>query len=309
MPPTFKDYYTCLGVPKTATQKEIKGAFRKLARKHHPDVNANDPTAVEKFKEINEANEVLSDPEKRKKYDQLGPTWNDFGGLGGGRPGFNPMGGTPQYRTVDPAELEDLFGTDSPFSDFFYSMFGSGSAPGAGRTRVAAPRRGADIEGEATISFTEAAAGTGRTVELGSAANSKRVEVQIPAGIPDDTRIRVAGKGAAGSGGAPSGDLLIRVRVQADPRFTRDGDDVSVKVHVPLATALLGGSIEVPTPRGSRVMLTIAPETQNGARLRLRGQGMPRWKGSGNGDLYAEVNVRLPLPMTDTQKESAKGFL
>jgi DnaJ-class molecular chaperone len=316
MPTTFKDYYAVLGVPRSASEKEIHSAFRKLARRHHPDVNPGNKGAEDRFKEINEAHEVLGDPEKRKKYDELGPRWQEYEAWErAGRPGPNPFaarqgGPGTEYRTVTPEELEELFGDSAPFSDFFQTFFGgsrfgddsgfSGSygrrgASARGRTRM--PQRGEDVEGEAEITLEEAARGTTRTVELNDGAR-RRVELSIPPGIKDGARIRAAGQGAAGTSGGASGDLYVRVRIHPDPRFTRHGDDLTVRVPVPLQVALLGGAVQVPTPRGGAVELRIPAGTQNGARLRLRGQGMPRLRGEGSGDLIVVVDVRLPVPLT-----------
>ncbi|GAC1345406.1 MAG: DnaJ C-terminal domain-containing protein [Candidatus Dormibacteria bacterium] len=327
MPTTFKDYYATLGVSRTATDKEIRSAYRKLARKYHPDVN-KDKGGLERFKEVNEANEVLGDPEKRKKYDELGPQWqqyqqweqagrpgggNPFSGGGGGP--FNPFGGGPnvQYRTATPGQLEDLFGNgQSPFSDFFHTVFGrgGGTAPREARGRhrevVTEAPRGGDVEGEVTVSLEEAYTGTTRTVQLSGDGSTRQIEVRIPAGISDGARVRAAGQGGKGQRGARSGDLLIRVRITPHPTFVREGDNLRTRAAVPLDVALLGGSVEVPTPKGTRVHLSVPPETQNGARLRLRGQGMPQLKGGGHGDLIAEVDVRLPVPLNEAAREAAE---
>jgi DnaJ-class molecular chaperone len=314
MATSFQDYYAVLGVPKTATEKEIKAAFRKLARKHHPDVNPGDRAAEDTFKKVSEAYEVLGDPEKRKKYDEVGEHWRDYEAWEkAGKPGQDPLagfrgfpgGGQAQYRTVSPDDLEDMFGSSSPFSGFFNDLFGpaGGAARDAGRT-AARSRRGSDVEGTSEITLEEAYAGTKRTIELSGPAGTRRVEVSIPAGIADGARVRATGQGEAGSAGGSAGDLYIRVRVRPDPRFVRDGDTLRTRVAVPLDTALLGGGVEVPTLRGKPVHLTIPPETQNGARLRLRGLGMPGK--SGPGDLIAEVDLRLPLPLTRELREWAE---
>ena len=213
MATAFQDYYAILGVPKTATQKEIKAAFRKAARKHHPDLNQNDPAAERRFKEINEANEVLSDPKKRSLYDEVGPRWREYEAWDkAGRPGPSPFGsasgaytgaaGGPQveYRTVSPDELESMFGDADPFSDFFHSMFGrSSGGPTRGRSRGrVAPRRGEDVEGLTDITLEEAYTGTKRTIELTGAGRARRVEVSIPPGVADGARVRAAGQGALG---------------------------------------------------------------------------------------------------------------
>jgi curved DNA-binding protein len=311
MATTFKDYYEVLGVPRKATQKDIKSAFRKLARKYHPDVNPNDPTAESKFKEINEANEVLSDPAKRKRYDELGPEWETYEAWEkAGRPGPSPFGGgrrsagaggggpSVEYRTVSPEDLEELFGGASPFSDFFHDSFGRYEGTTGGRR--APSLKGEDVEGETGISLEEAFTGTTRTVEVMTPDGTRRVQVNIPPGIKDGARVRAAGQGNAGTGGGKPGDLYIGVHIQPHPVFAREGDNIRVQVPVPLATALLGGEVEVPTPGGKRVKLTVPPESQNGRVLRLRGLGMPKLKGGGSGDLLAEVDVRLPVPM-DTE--------
>ena len=324
MATTFKDYYETLGVPRTATEKEIHGAFRKLARKFHPDIN-HEPDAEARFKEINEAHEVLGDPEKRGKYDELGPRWQEYEAWErAGRHGRNPFeqsgGNSFEYRTVSPDELEDLFGNSAPFSDFFETFFG-GSQRGSGGTRTrfstgtrgstrAPARRGEDIEGETEISLEEAFAGTTRTVELSLGGRTRRVEVRIPPGIADGARVRAAGQGSQGSGGAAAGDLFVRVRIRPHPTFTREGTNLTVKVPVPLHLALVGGAVPVPTLRGATVELTVPEATQNGARLRLRGLGMPHVRGHGDGDLIATVDVRLPVPVPDELRawaERTKG--
>ena len=312
----YKDYYKTLGVTRQASAKEIKAAFRKLARKSHPDLHPDDPAAEARFKEVNEAHEVLADPEKRKKYDQFGADWehgpqvrSPFGGgaAGNGRP--------MEYRTMSANDLESMFGSSHPFSDFFNSMFGAGGAqaPGAGsggggRQRRAVTSRGTDVEGEATISLEQAASGTATTVELAGGAAPRRVEVKIPPGITDGARVRAAGQGSDGSGGGASGDLYIRVRVAPHPLFTREGDDLRTRVPVPIDVAILGGEVEVPTIQGKRVSLKVPAETQNGKVLRLRGLGMPRLRAEGRGDLHAEVELRLPLPIKPAVREWAEGL-
>lgn len=315
MPTTFKDYYAILGVPRTATDKEIRTAFRKLARKHHPDVNQGDKAAEDRFKEINEANEVLGDPEKRKKYDELGPRWQEYEQWErAGRPGPNPFQNNESfgYRTVSPDELEGMFGDRAPFSDFFQQFFGGGGAeaPGGfttGRTRRRVARRGQDVEGDAEISLEQAFAGAALTVDMSSADGPRRVEVQIPAGIHEGARVRAAGQGSEGRNGGPRGDLFIRVHIRSHPVFTRGGDDLSVRVPTPLTAAIAGGTVGVPTLRGTTAQLTIPAGTQNGARLRLRGLGMPHLKGGGSGDLLATVDVRLPHPTPETLLDWARS--
>jgi curved DNA-binding protein len=322
-----RDYYELLGVPRTASGKEIKSAFRKLARKYHPDVNQGDAVAETRFKEINSANEVLSDPEKRKKYDELGADWEHYdawekaGRPGrGGRNGQVPFGTGPGagYQTVSAEEFADLFGaqgfggrgfSSQGFSaqgvegmgDLFGGMFGS--------ARRGAPTqlRGQDIEGETEVSLEEAYRGTARTIELAGSAGSRKVEVKIPAGIGDGSRVRVKGQGPGGSGGGAAGDLFIRVKVRPHPRFKREGNNVRLSVKVPLRVAVAGGEVEVETPAGKRVNLKIPRETQNGKVLRMRGLGMPHLGGGGHGDLLAEVEVELPLPADPELKRWATG--
>jgi curved DNA-binding protein len=320
----YRDYYDILGVPKDAEQDEIRRAFRRLARQHHPDVNPGDAEAEERFKEINEAYEVLSDPEKRQKYDRLGADWRRYE-RAGGRPGGFDWGqwttgaqGGPQrvhVRHGTPEDLEDLFGGGSPFSDFFSQIFGgmggaspSGATPGGG-TRGGArrngfqyqtrPQRGRDYEQGVDISLREAYAGTTRMLQK----NGRRLEVKIPPGARTGTRVRVAGEGATGAAGGQAGDLYLRVNVREDSPFEREGDDLRVMVPVDLHTAVLGGEAEVATMSGS-VMLNIPEGTQNGQVFRLRGKGMPKLRNpEEHGDLYAEVNVRLPTYLTPRQRE------
>jgi DnaJ-class molecular chaperone len=297
---TRRDYYTVLGVPRTASEKELKTAYRKLARKHHPDVNPGDSRSEALFKEIGEAYSVLSDPEKRKKYDRWGANWEKIeqaqsAGAGyGGRPG---AGRTAYTTTADGfnVESEDLGG-------LFEQLFGRT----AGRTRVrSAPRKGADTEQPVEITLEEAFNGTQRTFQLRDlqTGDVRTVEVKIPVGATEGLRIRVAGKGEPGLAGAPNGDLYLIISIKPHPLFERDGDDLRVKVQTPLYAAMLGGEVMVPTPKGSQLALKVPPETANGQRIRLSGQGMPRQKGTGRGDLFAEITVQLPKSLSDREKE------
>lgn len=313
----YKDYYKILGVSKNASEKEIKQAYRKLARQHHPDVNPNDKAAEEKFKEINEANEVLSDPEKRKKYDEMSDyyqqygRWSETGPTGAGG-GFE--GGHYQYRTMSEEDLRDIFGEASPFSDFFETYFSSGSAPGAqGRTRTAGGRRqratvGQDVESPVDVTLAEAYKGATRVFELTEPDGStRRLEVKIPAGVDEGSRIRIAGQGMPGTAGRR--DLYLVVHMVPEPHFTREGDDIRTQVDVPLATAMLGGEVQVPTPDGRRLMLRIPAGTANGRSFRLRGQGMPHLgQPDRRGDLYAVVNVVLPTHLTEEQRRLFEAF-
>ncbi len=308
----YKDYYKILGVSKNATEKEIKSAFRKLARKYHPDVNPDDPQAEARFKEINEAYEVLGDPEKRAKYDQLGSDWQRWQ-QSGGHPGdfdwsrwtTGPGGERVYVRYGTPEDLEDLFGDSSPFSDFFTSIFG-GLGGGARRTGgfggfeyQPRPRRGRDLEHEVEISLAEAYHGTTRLLTK----DGRRLEVKIPPGAKTGTRVRVRGEGGDGVAGGQAGDLYLKVKVAPDPRFERKGDDLYVTIPVDLYTAVLGGEVRVPTLAGD-VKLKIPAGSQNGQIFRLRGKGMPKLrKPTQHGDLYARLNVRLPTKLTPEQRK------
>jgi DnaJ-class molecular chaperone len=301
-----RDYYEVLGVPRTASDKEIKAAFRKLARQHHPDVNPGDPEAAERFKEINEAREVLGDPEKRRRYDELGPNWRrEEARQQAGGPDASPFGRgvRVEYRTDD---LDDLFGSDNPFSAFYNDVFGGPRGADRRGGFGAGPVAGEDIEGEATITLEEAYRGTARTLELGTHDGPRRIEVRIPPGVRDGARVRAAGQGTEGRDGGPPGDLHLRVRIRPHPTFRREGDDVYTSVQVPLDVALLGGEVMAPTLRGTAVSLRVPAGTQKGRRPRLRGLGMRKAGGKGNGDLYAEVDVRLPEPVPPEARELAE---
>ena len=307
----YKDYYAVLGVGKTATQKEIKQAFRRLARQYHPDVNPNNKEAEARFKEINEAYEVLSDPEKRKRYDELGADWQQYEqyqqyARSRQGAGAEPGAGGFTYRRMSPEDLEDLFGGESPYSDFFESMFGSGAGTTA---RARAPRRGYDLEYPIEVTLEEAAQGATRRLGLeDSAGQVRQVEVKIPPGARDGTRVRVAGQGSAGGAGGPRGDLYLIVQVLPHATFTREGDDLRTRVAARMTTMLLGGEVEVPT-LGGRVMLKIPPDTPDGKTFRLRGKGMPRLGRPGeHGDLYAEVHVALPRRLTPAQRRLMEEF-
>jgi curved DNA-binding protein len=307
----YKDYYKILGVDKNATEKEIKSAFRKLARQYHPDVNPNDPQAEARFKEINEAHEVLSDTEKRAKYDQLGADWQRWQRASGQPGDFDwsrwttaPGGGRVHVRYGTPEDLEDLFGDSGPFSDFFTSIFG-----GLGGTRRAGgrggfegfdrPRRGQDLEHEVEINLAEAYHGTTRLLTK----DGRRIEVKIPAGAKTGTRVRMRGEGGSGVAGGQAGDLSLKVKVARDPHFERKGDSLYVTVPVDLYTAVLGGEVRVPTLSGD-VNLKIPAGSQNGQTFRLRGKGMPKLRQpTEHGDLYARLEVRLPTKLTPEQRE------
>ena len=305
----YKDYYQVLGVAKDATADQIKKAYRKQARQHHPDVNPNDPTAEQRFKEANEANEVLSDPEKRKKYDQLGADWRryqDAGGqdAGSGRRGGQPGGGFDwsQYQQAaggfgggggNPFGDGDDAGD---FSDFFGSVFGNA---GGGRRGSARPGAGQDYQAELTLTLAEAYHGGPRTITV----NGKSLRLTIKPGVADGQTIRLRDQGGPGRQGGHNGALLITFRIEPDPRYVHTGDDLTLDVPVPLYTALLGGDLTVDTLAGP-VSVKIKPETANGTRLRLRGKGFPVYGQAGQfGDLYLRVSLTLPKDLTDPEKE------
>jgi curved DNA-binding protein len=304
----YKDYYKTLGVDRNASDKEIKSAFRRLARQHHPDMNPDNPQAEERFKEVNEAYEVLSAPEKRSKYDQLGADWHRYQQAGSGPGGFDWgrwTTGQPGQRVHvhygAPEDLQDLFGGSDSFSDFFSQIFGGmgASSSNGGYQRQMQPQRGRDYEQPVEITLQEAFQGTTRVLQK----EGQRLEVRIPAGARTGTRVRMSGAGEPGSGGAPAGNLYLRVTVLPDPRFERKGDDLHTTVKPSLYTMILGGEVRVPTMSGER-LLTIPAGTQNGRRFRLRGQGMPRLSQPGQrGDLYARTAVNLPADLTAREKE------
>ena len=311
----FKDYYSSLGVAKTATQKEIKAAYRKLARKHHPDVNQGDKSAEGRFKEINEAHEVLGDPDKRKKYDELGANWRQYeqqGGAQGGSPfggGFNPGQGGG-YRTVTQDDLHDMFGGGHPFSDFFETFFG-GARPGGGESQGrarggrgrAAARPGRDIEDELELSLEDAYNGAMRRFSIQHDGAARTVDVRIPAGVSEGSRVRVTAEGEPGAGGAKAGDLYLRIRIAAHAQFERKGRDLYTRVPISLTTAVLGGEADVKTIAGKSLRLKIPPTTQNAQVFRLKGHGMPvSGKKEEHGDLYATVDVQLPKELTPEER-------
>ncbi len=309
----FKDYYATLGVGKAATDKELKQAFRKLARKYHPDVNPGDKTAESKFKEVNEAYEVLGDPAKRRKYDELGANWRAYEqagpgaaqGFGGGFGGF--QGGV---HTMSEDEVREMFGGgDSPFSDFFQTFFGGdvrgfgGGARGARGGARNRARKGRDIEQEIELTLEDVYTGVTRRLAFRLGGQTRSVDVRIPAGLGDGSRVRIGGEGEPGMGGAPSGDLYLRIRLAPNALFERKGQDLYVKVPVSLTTAVLGGEADVRTIAGKSLRLKIPPTTQHGQVFRLKGHGMPiTGKAGEHGDLYATADVQLPRQLTPEQR-------
>jgi len=307
----FRDYYATLGVAKTASAKEIKQAFRRLARKHHPDVNPGNGGAEVKFKELNEAYEVLGDAEKRRKYDELGANWKAYeqaeqagydpraGGwpFGGGPGAAAPGGGG--YRSVSPEEFQEMFGDGAnPFSDFFTTFFGGAAGPqgGAGRPRARGRRQPtAPQEHELPISLEEAFSGTTRRVTLTGPDGERSLEVRFPAGIRDGQKVR------APSGG---GDVYFRVRLAPHGRFETRGDhDLGTRVPVPIPVAVLGGELEVSPLVGARIRTRVPPGTRHGAVLRLRGHGRPvLGKAGERGDLLVTLELQVPTELSPEER-------
>lgn len=331
----LKDYYQTLGVSRTASQKELKAAFRKLARKYHPDANQSNPAAEEQFKQVNEAYEVLSDEKDRKLYDRYGDEWRAYrdAGFTGDeprsqrRPGSQP----PFQQTHQRGAASDV--DDEAFGSIFESLF---SRPGGGTTSGfrRRPTKGADLEQPIDVTFDEAFHGTQRRFDIqspeicptchgdgmirgaicprcdgtGTITRARTIEVTIPAGVISGQRIRVKGQGGPSTSGGPPGDVYLIVNVLPDSRFERDGSDLRINIDVPVDDAVLGGEVYVPTPTG-RVALTIPPETQNGRVFRLRNQGMPKLKTKGErGDLLATVRVLLPQNLTEAEREVFRRF-
>lgn len=317
----FRDYYEVLGVPRTATDEELKKEYRKLARKYHPDVNPGDKSAEEKFKEINEAYQVLSDPDKRRKYDELGQNWQS------GQE-FTPPPGWQGAGRADYRDFSDVFGNgggQSGFSDFFENIFGRRGRAGAGATFRA---RGEDIEAQIGLTLEEAHRGGTRRITLqvtetcpdcggtgtkdgktcptcrgsGVVRHPKSLDVTIPPGVRDGSIIRLAGQGSPGVNGGPPGDVLLHIRIEPHPLF-RIVDEDNLELELPVAPweAALGAKVPVPTLDGP-VEMTIRSGTQGGQRLRLRGQGLNR-RGGGRSDLYVKVKIVNPPKLTPTERE------
>ena len=327
-----KDYYNLLGLPRTASEKDIKAAYRRLARKYHPDVNPGDKTAENKFKEINEAFEVLSDADKRKKYDQYGADYENAEAFARAQQARQQqyrtygrgMGGEP-YTTFEGADMGDL-------NEVFESLFkGFGGTAGTRTGGRRAARRGQDIEHGVELTLEEAFNGTRRVLELkteqpcpacqgvgrirnsvctqcggaGRIVKPRRLEVKIPVGVKDGSRVRIAGEGNPGT---PNGDLYLVVKIAPHPLFKREGDDLLVDVPVSLTTAILGGEVQVPTLKGSKLALKIPPETQNGKVFKLARQGMPRLADAGRGDMLARIMVVLPIRLTEKERSLFEQF-
>ncbi|MDR6487364.1 curved DNA-binding protein [Chryseobacterium vietnamense] len=293
----YIDYYKILGVDKNATQDDIKKAYRKQARKYHPDLNPGDKEAEKKFKELNEANEVLSNPENRSKYDKYGENWKhgeEYEKAQQQQRQYQQQSYNGGYSGAD-------FGGGEDFSDFFQDMFG-GAAGGFGRSsrgRASGKFKGQDITAELNLNLRDAATTHPQTFEI----NGKKVRITIPAGVYDGQQIKLKGHGNPGVNGGPNGDLYITFNIPADPDFERIGDDLKTKVTIDLYTAVLGGEVKVQTLNGS-VNLKVKPETQTGMTVRLKGKGFPVYKKEGeHGDLFVTYEVKLPTNLTEKQKE------
>ncbi len=320
----YQNYYKILGVPESASEKEIKKAFRKGARKFHPDVNPDDSQAEENFKKLNEAYQVLSNPEKRKKYDQFGSQWKQYN-QSGGKPGDfnwsqwterppNDRRSRSKTRQVSPEEFEQIFGQGSGgFSDFFETLFGASAAQSAHSgtgfqqrdtyrpfQESRSTQQAQDLETTVKISLEEAFHGTSRVIQKNS---SDKVKAKIPPGVRTGSRVRLKGKGQSGLGSKPAGDLYLNIEVAPHPDFERNGDDLQIFVPVDIYILLLGGNIEVKTLE-KKVKLDIPQETQNQTRFRLRGLGMPKLNQKNiRGDIYVQVSAVLPENLTDEERE------
>ena len=307
MPVDFKDYYNALGVKRDANEAEIKQAFRKLARKYHPDVAKNKKEAEEKFKEINEAHEVLSDPDKRRRYDELGSDWQH---AGAGRPGAQRRRGQAE---------EFNFGGSTGFSDFFEQFFGR-SRPSSGgfgdvfnggrgaNDAMGFAQRGGDIEGDILVSLDEALHGSTRTISLqrknpaSGRADTDTIKVRIPPGMQDGQTVRVRGKGGHGFGGGEPGDLLLRVRLAAHPDFRASGADLYYDLELGPWDCVLGTDATVPVLGGTRVKVRIPPGTNNSQQFRVRAHGLPKGKDGQRGDFYVVVSVQMPTDISSEER-------
>jgi curved DNA-binding protein len=285
----FVDYYKILGIDKTATEKDIKNSYRKLARKYHPDLNPNDKDSNRKFQQINEANQVLSDPEKRKKYDQYGKEWQHA----------DEFEKQNQYREQSSNQSGHRFSggqSEGDFSDFFENLFG-GSA-GAGRSRQA-KYRGEDFNAELRLNLIDAYKTQKQTLTV----NGKKIRITIPAGIENGQTIKISGHGGAGRNGGPNGDLYITFSIANHDKIKRLGDNLYATADLDLYTAVLGGEITIATLDG-QVKLKVAPETQNGSKVKLKGKGFPVYRNEGQyGDFIVTWNIKVPTHLTDRQKE------
>ena len=302
-----KDYYKILGVEKSATADEIKKAFRKKAREHHPDTGGDE----EKFKEVNEAHEILGDPEKRAQYDQFGRYMGDMppgagaGGWTGSWPGGAP--GAGGYQRVDFGDMGDL-------GDIFGSMFGGGGGfSGFGGSRTAPrqrPVKGDDLQVTLEVSFDEAFSGAEKAVTIANPQTGERetLTIKIPAGAREGTKLKRRGKGGPGSAGGPAGDLNVVIHIRPHDFWSRDGADVVLDLPITLSEAALGADVTIPTPDGRKVKLKIPAGTEEGRILRVRAKGAPKLKGTGSGDLKVRIHISVPTELTDVQRDLLERF-
>ena len=308
----YKDYYEILGVAPNAEKKIIQQTYRQLARKYHPDLNPGNKEAEEKFKTINEAYQVLSDVEQRKKYDELRAQYLQWQQTGSRQQDFDwqnwsahpGTGARVQY--ADPEDLEDLFGSESPYSDFFTNIFGQArrSGKGSGRGTPPSPRRGRDVEYEVDLTLEEAFHGAERLLEI----DRHRIKAGIPPGVRTGSRVRLAGQGEPGQNSGPSGDLYLIIKVIPNDTFERDGDDLHFDVPVDIFTAIAGGEIRIPTLERP-LTLTIPPRTNANRTFRLRGKGMPhQGDPDKRGNLFAKVRLVLPEALTDQEVNSIQAL-
>jgi len=286
----FIDYYKALGISKTASEKDIKKAYRKLARKYHPDLNPNDKEAEKKFKEINEANEVLSNPENRKKYDQYGEHWQNS-------EAYEQAKQQQQQQRAYQGQAGSSGGySEKDFEDIFGNMFGGQAS---GRSQRASKFRGQDFNAELQLELKDVYEDHKRTLTV----NNKNIRITIPAGVENGQTIKIKGHGSKGVNGGPNGDLYIQFSIQNHSKFKRDKDNLYATVDLDLYTAMLGGDLMVDTFNG-KVKLTIKPETQNGTKVKLKGKGFPKYKKEGQfGDLYITYQIKTPTKLTDKEKE------
>lgn len=302
----FRDYYETLGVPKSTTADDIKSSFRKLARKHHPDLAKDKKAAEEKFKEINEAYEVLSDPEKRRKYDEYGANWqqagNGFGGGASAQAGGFAGGGSPFGGAGVGGDFH--FG-GTGYSDFFEQFFGTrrGRGYGGGVDFEETLQRGRDVEADILVTLDEVLNGATRQISFrkGNAPDVQTYTVKIPKGVREGQRIRLAGQGGSGGARGEAGDLYLRVKLQQHPDYRFEGADIHYEAEIPAWRAVLGGELTIPTPDG-RAKLKIPAGTQNGRKFRIPGRGLPE-KGGTRGDFYAVAEISIPESVTPEQKE------
>ena len=308
----YKDYYGILGVAPDAEKKVIQQTFRKLARKYHPDLNPGNKESEEKFKTINEAYQVLSDVEKRKKYDELRTQYQQWQQSGGGQQDYDwqnwssaQAGQGAQRQSANAEDLEDLFGSDSPYSDFFNNIFGGQTRTrGKSRSTARAPRRGRDVEYAVDLTLAEAFQGAQRLLEI----DGHRIQASIPPGVHTGSRVRLSGQGEPGQGSAPAGDLYLVINILPDDTFERAGNDLHVDVPVDIFTAIAGGEAHVPTLERP-VVLKIPPRTNAGQSFRLRGKGMPHLGDpKTRGDLFALVKLVLPDALTDLEVQSIRDL-